>query len=311
MSRSSFRLFSWNVNGLRACHRKGFLNWFRRARPDVLAVQEVRARPEQLDEEVRAPTGYDVQFHPAERNGYSGVALYSRSRKIPRSVILGGLDDERFNREGRLITADFERLVLINGYFPNGGHDLSRVPFKLEFSEAVLRRAEGLRHSGRSVVICGDINTAHEEIDLANPKANRRNTGFLPEERAWVTRLIDHGYVDIFRHLHPDEPEHYTWWSNRKGVRERNIGWRIDYFFVSPDLVDRVIAARIHPQVMGSDHCPIELELERESSAAPQHAIGSHGRVEYDDRGGGDDRAADDSLSSSRDPSKTGRIRGA
>ena len=127
----------------------------------------------------------------------------------------------------------------------------------------MLQRSEELRRDGRSNVICGDVNTAHEEIDLANPKSNRRNTGFLPEERAWVTRLIDHGYVDIFRQLHPDEPEHYTWWSNRKGVRERNIGWRIDYFFISPDLVDRVIDARIHPQVMGSDHCPIELELRR------------------------------------------------
>jgi exodeoxyribonuclease-3 len=222
-------------------------------------MQEVRARPEQLDDEVRAPSGYDAVFHPADRNGYSGVALYSR---IPtESVAPGGLDDERFDREGRLIIADYGGFVLFNGYFPNGGHDLSRVPFKLEFSESVLQRAEELRRDGRSIVICGDVNTAHEEIDLANPKSNRRNTGFLPEERAWVTRLIDHGYVDIFRHLHPDEPEHYTWWSNRKGVRERNIGWRIDYFFVSPDLVDRVIDARIHPQVMGSDHCPLELEL--------------------------------------------------
>jgi len=261
MSRSSFRLFSWNVNGLRACHRKGFTEWFREARPDVLAVQEVRARPDQLHDDVRAPAGYDVRFHPADRNGYSGVALYSQ--RPPESVRLGGLDDERFDREGRLIIADLGDFVLLNGYFPNGGQDLSRVPFKLDFSEAVLQRAESLRRNGRPIVICGDFNTAHREIDLANPKSNQRNTGFLPEERAWVTRLIDHGYVDIFRQLHPDEPGHYTWWSNRKGVRERNIGWRIDAFFISPDLIDRVIDARIHPQVTGSDHCPIELELGR------------------------------------------------
>ncbi len=261
MSRTSLRLFSWNVNGLRACYCKGFMDWFRVARPDALSVQEVRARPEQLDEEVRAPSGYDAVFHPAGRNGYSGVALYSRTP--PESMVLGGLEDDRFDCEGRLIIADYGGFVLFNGYFPNGGHDLSRVPFKLEFSEAVLQRAEKLRRDGRSIVICGDVNTAHEEIDLANPKSNRRNTGFLPEERAWVTRLIDHGYVDIFRQLHPDEPEHYTWWSNRMGARDRNIGWRIDYFFISPDLVDRVIDARIHPQVMGSDHCPIELELNR------------------------------------------------
>jgi exodeoxyribonuclease III len=259
--RSTLRLFSWNVNGLRACNRNGFLKWFLQVRPDALGVQEVRARPEQLEDEVRAPAGYDVQLHPADRNGYSGVALYSR--RAPESVRLGGLDDERFDREGRLIIADYDDFVLFNGYFPNGGQDLSRVPFKLEFSEAVLQHAQGLRQKGRSIVICGDVNTAHQEIDLANPKSNRRNTGFLPEERAWVTRLIDHGYVDIFRQLHPDEPEHYTWWSNRKGIRERNIGWRIDYFFISSDLVDRVVDARIHPLVMGSDHCPIELELKR------------------------------------------------
>lgn len=261
MGRSPLRLFSWNVNGLRACHRKGFAKWLRATRPDVLALQEVRARPDQLEIDVRAPSAYDVHFHPADRNGYSGVALYSR--KAPRSALLGGLGDERFDREGRLIIADYGEFVLFNGYFPNGGQDLRRVPFKLEFSEALLQRAQGLRRLGRSIVICGDVNTAHEEIDLANPKSNRRNTGFLPEERAWMTRLIDHGYVDIFRQLHPNEPEHYTWWSNRKGVRERNVGWRIDYFFITPELVDRVVDARIHSQVMGSDHCPIELELAR------------------------------------------------
>jgi exodeoxyribonuclease-3 len=233
--------------------------WFREARPDVLGVQEVRARPEQLEPELRTPTGYDVRFHPADRAGYSGVALYSR--QAPASVLLGGLGDDRFDREGRLIIADYGGFVLFNGYFPNGGQDLRRVPFKLEFSEAVLQRAETLRRSGRSIVICGDVNTAHQEIDLANPASNRRNTGFLPEERAWVTRLIGHGYVDIFRRLHPDEAGHYTWWSNRKGVRERNIGWRIDAFFISSDLIDRVAGARIHPRVMGSDHCPVELEL--------------------------------------------------
>ena len=259
MGQSSIRLFSWNVNGLRACHRKGFLDWFHVARPDVLAVQEVRARPDQLEDDVHSPSGYDARFHPADRAGYSGVALYSRTP--PDVALLGGLGDERFDREGRLIIADYGDLVLFNGYFPNGGNDLSRVPFKLEFSEAVLQRAEGMRRNGRSIVICGDVNTAHEEIDLANPGPNRRNTGFLPEERAWLTRLTDHGYVDVFRLLHPDEPGHYTWWSNRKGVRERNVGWRIDYFFITPDLVDHVIDARIHPRVMGSDHCPIELEL--------------------------------------------------
>jgi exodeoxyribonuclease-3 len=255
----TLRLFSWNVNGLRACGRKGFPEWLDAERPDILALQEVRARPEQLDEGVRAPSGYRVHFHPAERPGYSGVALYSSVE--PELVTLGGLDEPRFDREGRLIIADYGDFLLYNGYFPNGGDDLSRVPYKLEFSDAVLQHAERQRRAGRGIVICGDVNTAHQEIDLAHPKANRKNTGFLPEECAWVSRLLDHGYRDVFRERHPGEPGHYTWWSARMGVRGRNIGWRIDYFLVSEELASRVVDARIHPQVMGSDHCPVELVL--------------------------------------------------
>jgi len=254
------RLFSWNVNGLRACHRKGFMDWFAGVEPDVFCAQEVRALPEQLDEAVRQPDGYAVHFHPAERKGYSGVALYTAVE--PRSVVLGGLGEERFDSEGRLIIADYGDFLLYNGYFPNGGNDLKRVPYKLDFSEAVLQHAEAQRRQGHSVVICGDLNTAHEEIDLANPKSNQKNTGFLPEERAWLSRLLDHGYRDIFRDRHPGEPDHYSWWSNRSGARERNVGWRIDYFYISPDLENRVVDIRHHPGVMGSDHCPIELVLE-------------------------------------------------
>jgi len=255
------RLFSWNVNGIRSCGRKGFLDWLTAAKPDVLGLQETRALPDQLEEGLREPNGYHVYYHAAEKKGYSGVALYSRIE--PQSVTLGGLSEPRFDDEGRLIIADYGDFLFYTGYFPNGGNDLSRVPYKLEFSEAVLQHAEAQRRAGRSIVICGDVNTAHEEIDLANPASNKKNTGFLPEEREWVGRLIDHGYVDIFRKTHPDEGSHYTWWSNRKGVRERNVGWRIDYFFISPDLEDRVVEARIHSDVMGSDHCPIELELNR------------------------------------------------
>jgi exodeoxyribonuclease-3 len=180
-------------------------------------------------------------------------------------VVLGGLGEERFDSEGRLIIADYGDFLFYTGYFPNGGNDLSRVPYKLEFSEAVLQHAEAERARGRSIVICGDVNTAHQEIDLANPRSNQKNTGFLPEERAWVSRLVDHGYVDIFRARNPEATGAYTWWSNRKGVRERNVGWRIDYFFISPDLEPRVVDARIHADVLGSDHCPIELELDLNS----------------------------------------------
>ena len=256
----TLRLFSWNVNGLRACSRKGFLEWMGEARPDILGLQEVRATPDQLDPGVRSPDGYEVHLHPADRPGYSGVALYTRVS--PNGVVIGGLDEPSFDSEGRLIIADYGDFLLYNGYFPNGGHDLARVPYKLDFSEAVLQHAESQRHLGREVVLCGDFNTAHHEIDLAHPKSNQKNTGFLPEERAWLSRLVDHGYVDVFRKLHPGEAGLYTWWSNRKGVRERNVGWRIDYFFVSQGLVNRVVAARIHPHVLGSDHCPVELVLD-------------------------------------------------
>jgi exodeoxyribonuclease-3 len=259
-SRSTLSLYSWNVNGLRACARKGFLDWLTDERPDVLGLQEVRALPEQLDADLVEPDGYRTWFHPAERKGYSGVALYSRVD--PEAVTLGGLDEPRFDHEGRLIVADYGDFLLYNGYFPNGGNDLSRVPYKLEFSEAVLQHAERQRAAGRGVVICGDVNTAHEEIDLANPRSNRNNTGFLPEERAWVSRLLEHGYRDVFRERHPGVSGLYTWWSNRPGVRERNVGWRIDYVLVSRELADRVIDTRIHPEIMGSDHCPVSITLE-------------------------------------------------
>ncbi len=258
----TIRLYSWNVNGLRACGRKGFRQWLDAEQPDVLGLQETRALPEQLDPELREPGGYHTWFHPAEKKGYSGVALYSKV--APESVTLGGLGEDRFDSEGRLIIADFGSFLFYTGYFPNGGHDLSRVPYKLEFSEAVLQHAEAQRAAGRSIVICGDVNTAHAEIDLANPASNKKNTGFLPEERAWVSRLVEHGYVDIFRQLNPDASGAYTWWSNRPGVRERNVGWRIDSFFISDDMVDRVVNTRIHTEVMGSDHCPISLTIESE-----------------------------------------------
>lgn len=268
MSRTpdTVRLVSWNVNGLRACARKGFLSWLQREEPDIVALQEVRALPEQLDPDLRYPDGYSVHWNPATRKGYSGVGLLSAAP--PLSVETRALGEPRFDAEGRLIVSDHGDFILYSAYFPNGGQDLVRVPFKLEFSEAVLQHAEGALDAGRSVIICGDLNTAHQEIDLANPRSNAGNTGFLPEERAWVDRVLDNGWIDIFRTRHPGEPGHYTWWSNRRGVRERNIGWRIDYFFVSPDLADRVVAARHHTDVFGSDHCPIELVLRSNKSAA-------------------------------------------
>ena len=257
---SELHLYSWNVNGLRACTKKGFLDWLGRTRPDIAALQEVRALPEQLPPEVREPEGYHAYWNPAGKKGYSGVGLLCREE--PLSVEPDGLGDPELDAEGRMLVSDHGPFLLYNIYFPNGGRDLSRVPFKLRFSEAVLEHAERRRAEGRAVIICGDVNTAHREIDLARPKENEKNTGFLPEERAWVSRVLDHGWVDIFRLRHPDATGEYTWWSNWGRARERNIGWRIDYFLITPELVDRVVDVRHHPEVMGSDHCPIELVLD-------------------------------------------------
>lgn len=253
------RLFSWNVNGIRAAQRKGFLKWLRATRPDVLCVQETKANPSQLDDELKDPTDYYAYWASAERKGYSGVALFSQIK--PKSVQIG-LGIEQYDREGRTIIADYGEFVLITAYFPNGARDHSRVPFKMAYKEAFLERCNQYRSSGRSVVFCGDVNTAHREIDLARPKENQNRTGFLPEERAWIDRVVDEGYIDTFRSLHPDQKDAYSWWAYWGGARERNVGWRLDYFFSSPDLQDRVVAAEIHSDVLGSDHCPVSLTFD-------------------------------------------------
>lgn len=252
-------LYSWNVNGVRAALRKGFLDWLNETRPDVLCIQETKAHPEQLDAELVRPEGYHAYWSSAERKGYSGVALFSKQE--PTSVELG-LGIEEYDIEGRTIVADYDDFVLIAAYFPNGGRDLSRVPFKMAYKKAFLDYCNRLRDAGRSVVFCGDVNTAHQEIDLARPKQNEKSTGFLPEERAWIDEVVSQGYVDTFRSLHPDAEDAYSWWAYWGKARERNVGWRIDYFFVTPDLQERIWAAEIHADVMGSDHCPVSLTLQ-------------------------------------------------
>jgi exodeoxyribonuclease-3 len=252
-------LYSWNVNGIRAALRKGFLDWLQEAQPDVLCIQETKAHPEQLDAELVQPEGYHAYWSSAERKGYSGVALFSK--REPISVELG-LGIEEYDSEGRTIVADYDDFVLIAAYFPNGGRDLSRVPFKMAYKEAFLDYCNRLRDAGRSVVFCGDVNTAHQEIDLARPKQNEKSTGFLPEERAWIDKVVSQGYVDTFRSQHPDAEDAYSWWAYWGKARERNVGWRIDYFFVTLDLQARIAAAEIHADVMGSDHCPVSLTLQ-------------------------------------------------
>ncbi len=254
------QLYNWNVNGIRAVQRKGFLEWLEQTEPDVLCVQETKASPDQLEPELRQPPGYHTYWAAAERKGYSGVALFSRHE--PDWVQIG-LEIDEYDSEGRTIIAGYDDFVLVTAYFPNGGRDNSRVPFKLAYYDAFLATCNRLRDEGRAVIFCGDVNTAHRTIDLARPQQNEKNTGFLPEERAWIDQVLAEGYIDIFRELHPDLTGAYTWWPYWRNSRERNLGWRIDYFFITSDLRERVHNAAIHADVMGSDHCPISLTLTR------------------------------------------------
>lgn len=255
------RVVSWNVNGLRACVRKGFLEFLQSCGADVVALQEVRAFPDQLDAEVRHPAGWATFFSAAERPGYSGVALYCRQQPDAVETSLG---DARFDEEGRFILARFGRLRIASVYFPKGSgkdRDNSRVPYKLAFYDAVLERIERLKRAG-PVLVLGDYNTAHQPIDLARPKSNEKTSGFLPEERAELDRWLAAGWQDTFRARHAGEAGHYTWWRQWGEAREKNVGWRIDYALASPSAARRVRDAFIWPQVMGSDHCPVGVDID-------------------------------------------------
>jgi len=250
-------LFSWNVNGLRAIERKNALEWFYERRPDILCLQETKAQPEQLSDSLREIDGYHSFFCSAERKGYSGVAVYSKAE--PKRVTCGfGVDE--FDIEGRTLIAEFDGFSLYNVYFPNGKASAERLAYKMAFYEAFLAHINRRKRRGAKIVICGDVNTAHKAIDLARPKENEKVSGFLPEERAWMDKLVADGYVDTLR-LFNDKPDQYTWWDMKSRARERNVGWRIDYFFVSENLRDQVTGAGIHPDIMGSDHCPVAIDL--------------------------------------------------
>ncbi|WP_406661145.1 exodeoxyribonuclease III [Methanolobus sp. ZRKC3] len=254
---ADIRLISWNVNGIRAAQKKGLLDWLDVEKPDILCVQETKARKEQLDSQLAEPNGYHSYFSSAEKKGYSGVALYSKTE--PESVKCGfGID--KFDTEGRTLIADYGDFVLFNIYFPNGKASKERLEYKMEFYNAFLEYADTLKGRGKKIIVCGDVNTAHNEIDLARPKENEKISGFLPQERAWIDKLLSHGYVDTFRSFN-QEPENYTWWSMRTRARERNVGWRIDYFYASENIVENITDAFIMPDVMGSDHCPIGIDM--------------------------------------------------
>ncbi|MCD6204900.1 MAG: exodeoxyribonuclease III [Candidatus Marinimicrobia bacterium] len=251
------QLISWNVNGIRSAYRKGFMDWLKHQNPDILAIQETKARMDVLPHDLLNIQGYHSIFSSAEKKGYSGVALYTKQK--PQQVSTG-LGISRFDQEGRTIIADYGDFVLFNIYFPNGQKNEERLQFKMDFYDAFLGVVDARVREGRNVIVCGDVNTAHREIDLARPKENENISGFLPIEREWMDKFISHGWVDTFRMFHP-EPGNYTWWSMRTRARERNVGWRIDYFFVNEGFKDRVKDAFILSDVMGSDHCPIGLEI--------------------------------------------------
>jgi exodeoxyribonuclease-3 len=252
------RILSWNVNGLRAFYKKGAFNSIFEVDPDIFCLQETKAHPEQLPEEVRFPAGYHAYFdHSKMRKGYSGVAIFSKEKPEKVEYSLGKAD---LDKEGRMIIAYFKDFVLLNGYFPNGGVDPERLKYKLEFYDQFFKFIEKLRKQGKSVIFCGDINTAHNEIDLSRPKENSNHTGFLPIERAWIDKVIEKGYLDTFRLLRPDKIK-YSWWDMKTFARDRNVGWRLDYFFVSKDLKDKIKKADILDDMLGSDHCPVMLEL--------------------------------------------------
>lgn len=255
------RIVSWNVNGLRACARKGFVDFLERSGADVVGVQEVRAYPDQLEAGVREPDGWHSHFAPAQRAGYSGVAIYARHEPDDVETSLG---DPDFDAEGRFILARFGRLRIASVYFPKGSgneRDNSRVPYKLAFYGAVFDRIERLKRAG-PLLIMGDYNTAHQAIDLARPKSNAKSSGFLPEERAELDRWLEAGWVDTFRARHPGEDGHYTWWRQWGNARQDNVGWRIDYVLASPAAARRVRDAFIWDQVTGSDHCPVGVDLD-------------------------------------------------
>ena len=252
------KLASWNVNGIRAAGRTTFASWFEAEAADVVCVQEIKAVPEQLDEALLHPLGYHSFWHSAQKPGYSGVAVYSKKEPL---AVQNGLGIPEIDQEGRVIRVDYSDFVLLNCYFPNSQREHTRLDYKLRFCQKIQEFAESLKQQGKNLVICGDLNIAHQEIDLANPKSNENNAGFLPEERAWLGQFLKTGYIDCFRSLVPD-PRHYTWWSYRPGVREKNIGWRLDYFLMNQPLQDRLKSVLHRPEVKGSDHCPVVMDLE-------------------------------------------------
>jgi len=250
-------MLCWNVNGIRAVEKRGFLDWLHQESPDILCLQETKIQPEQVTPEIQQPSGYHACWNFPERKGYSGVVTFTREKPIKFE---NGFGIKQFDVEGRVTITRHPQFTLFNVYFPNGKMSEERLKYKMDFYDAFLDFVDSLKAKGEKLIICGDFNTAHKEIDLARPKENENISGFLPVERAWMDKFVAHGYVDTFRHFNK-EPNHYTWWSLRTRARERNIGWRLDYVFVSGNLLSSVTEASILSRVRGSDHCPVGIRL--------------------------------------------------
>jgi len=253
------KIVSWNVNGLRAVHRKGNFDWLLKQSPDIFCLQETKSELAQLSDVIHSPAGYTSYFdHSKGRKGYSGVAIYT---KVKPKQVIEGMGIPEYDQEGRLLGLVFENFTLLNIYFPNGGSGPDRLEYKLEFYKHFLKFINKLRKNGHNIIFCGDVNTAHTAIDLARPKENEKNTGFLPVERAWIDEVIKNDYLDIFRDLNPELKDQYTYWDQKTFARDRNVGWRIDYFFLDKKLKPKVKKVILHSTVLGSDHCPIELDI--------------------------------------------------
>ncbi len=268
------KIFSWNVNGIRACLKNGFHDWLLTESPDIVCLQESKITIKdflplcemhgwQLLDNDKAPLienpKYYVAIATAEKAGYSGVVILTKKKPLNTEI---GLGDSRYDSEGRTLIMTFPEFTLINSYVPNGGRDLERIPYKIDYSNALLARMQEIRQSQSKLILCGDLNVAHQEIDIKNPKSNRNNSGFTDIEREWMTLFLNHNYHDIYRLQNPDKRDVYTWWSYRPLVREKNIGWRIDYFITTPEIQTLKPVAEIHGTQKGSDHCPISLSLE-------------------------------------------------
>ncbi len=252
----TYKFYSWNVNGIRAQEKKGFIQWMENLDADLIGLQETKAHKDQLSERLLNINGFESFWKSAERKGYSGVALYTRLKPLR---VITEFEADILNLDGRLIGMEFEKFFLFNGYFPNGGRGMEWVQHKLNFYNAFYKMITKLN---KPIIFCGDINTAHNEIDLARPLENRNTSGFMNIEREWLHFITKQGYIDTFRYFNPQQKDRYSWWDMKTRSRDRNIGWRIDYFFASPDLKSNLKNAEIHDQVMGSDHAPISLTFE-------------------------------------------------